>query len=127
MEEKRIYSISPVIVDTDLGTRVEQPVGRQAAQHAHVVGAVWWRIGKNGGDCSLTTTILLQCRDTAELRHVIALIQKEKIKMEVFYDRNEAAYGEKSSYILTAMATHPVEPSKVVGILDYLHLLAEGK
>jgi len=124
MEEKRIYSVSPaVIVPVGPGLRTIQPYGRQSAQHAHAVGMVRWEQGRKGLDYEFTTTILLQCRDSRELIHVAYLLNKAKISIEMFCDRNDSAYGLGVGSIFTAVATYPVEPKKIFGILDYLPLL----
>lgn len=67
------------------------------------------------------TTINLAARDSFELRHVRDLLSQRGIKFEVFYDTNEAVYGDKKK-VLTAVATYPITPEERVGILDYLPL-----
>ena len=124
MEEKRIYSVSPIMIDPGENRPwVLQPYGRQSAQHAHAVGVVWWRMGKAGLDRVPITTILLQCRDSKELCHIFRLLAKANIQKEAFFDRSEEAYGAGTPPIFTALATHPIEPCKVAGIMDYLPLL----
>lgn len=123
MEEKRIYSVSPALIVPNEDKRVIQPYGRQSAQHAHAVGKVWYEIARRAianVDYEPTTTILLQCRDSKELAHVLILLVRARIAHERFYDRNpEYGPGE----VFTSLATHPIEHRKVMGILDYLPLL----
>jgi hypothetical protein len=131
MEEKRIYSVSPsVIVPSVSGpTKTVQPLGRQAAQLAHAVGKVRFQQARLAVDSigyEPITTILLSCRDTRELLHVIDLLTRARIQHERFYDKNEPAYGLGTGHILTAVATHPIQPSKVDHILGYLPLFLEG-
>jgi hypothetical protein len=67
------------------------------------------------------TTIVLGARDSFELNHVYGLLTAAKIPPFRFQDENEEAYGKGLVY--TALATMPVTPEQVVGILDYLPLL----
>jgi Peptidyl-tRNA hydrolase PTH2 len=127
--EKRIYSVSPaVITPGDGSVKIVQPLGRQAAQLAHAVGKVRFdqaRRAIDSVDYETTTTILLDCRDSYELYHVIGLLNRARILNELFYDKNDEAYGPIGN-ILTAVATHPVDPKKVYHILGYLPLFLEG-
>jgi hypothetical protein len=67
------------------------------------------------------TTIILSCRDSFELHHVKQLFNKYvAANYEVFKDTNPEVYGEGE--VITALATHPVAPGEVAGILDYLPL-----
>lgn len=67
------------------------------------------------------TTIIKSCRDSYELRHVKMLLHKYvAINVETFQDENPPVYGEGK--VTTALATHPVTPEEVNGILDYLPL-----
>lgn len=67
------------------------------------------------------TTIILSCRDSFELHHVHQLLRKYvAAEFETFADTNPEVYGEGK--VMTALATHPVEPGQVSGILDYLPL-----
>ena len=69
------------------------------------------------------TTILLSCRDTKELLHVVELLAKARISACVFCDHNEEVYGPApATGIYTAVSTVPVTKEQVVGILDYLPL-----
>jgi hypothetical protein len=53
--------------------------------------------------------------------HVKELLINAQIPYQSFHDENDEAYGEDQK-ILTAIATEPVDPVDVQGILDYLHL-----
>lgn len=67
------------------------------------------------------TTIVLSCRDSFELHHILKLLRyKTSVEFETFKDTNPEVYGVGN--VMTALATHPVEPGAVVGILDYLPL-----
>lgn len=130
---------------TDLPQRTEetrtiqQPAGRLIAQAAHVVSKVRHNLLKNEivrathnakgkkvwyrshilffEPC---TTIILSCRDSFELSHLRGLLGKAEIKYERFLDTNPDVYG--AGLVSTAIATHPVAPNEVIGILDYLPL-----
>jgi hypothetical protein len=119
---------------------VLQPAGRLAAQAAHVVSKVrhnmlkdeiiratraakgkrevWYR--GHVLHFEPVTTIILAAGDSLELHHVRGLLAGAQIKYEVFYDENPEAYGR--GVVMTAVATVPVFPDEVYGILDYLPL-----
>jgi hypothetical protein len=119
---------------------VQQPAGRLAAQAAHVVSKVRHNMlkdeivratraakGKNEVwyrghvlHFEPVTTIILAAADSLELHHVRGLLAGAQIKYEVFYDENPDAYGR--GVVMTAVATVPVFPDEVYGILDYLPL-----
>ena len=68
------------------------------------------------------TTIVLGARDSFELEHVYGLLRDVRgILAYKFNDTNFDVYGDTSE-VTTAFATVPVEPSSVVGVLDYLTL-----
>jgi hypothetical protein len=122
---------------------VQQPAGRLIAQAAHVVSKVRhnmlkaeyvraqqiayknesnqvWMLGQKL-HFQPVTTIILSARDSMELYHVKNLLKNAQIPYQSFYDDNDFAYGEGEK-VLTAIATEPVDPVDVQGILDYLHL-----
>lgn len=135
-EEQRIYVVVAAKVTGMLG-EVSQPMGRQMAQACHAVSlmrvkrALGMALPKVKGRVDITfaiepiTTIILQARDSNELAHVALLLGSEEIPFEEFQDTNED-YGWTSHNlameVYTALATYPVEPSAVMGVLDYLPL-----
>ena len=101
---------------------VIQPLGRQAQQGQHVMGKYMWGAGQAlKTTWKPTTGITLMCRDSAELGHVLHLINKVKICWDIFFDKNEKAYGSNLP-VATAVCTEPVYKDQVTGILDYLPL-----
>lgn len=103
---------------------VIQPLGRQAAQAAHVVSKL--RYVMNSGAIyegpdhfEPITTIILQCRDSAELGHIHYLLFRKKLNPVIFSDTNPD-YGDKFE-APTAVAVH-ASPKQVQYILDYLPL-----
>jgi hypothetical protein len=117
-----------------------QVAGRLMAQGEHVVskvrfcmmraeimratkaakrGKVWYR-GNEVFFFHPVTTINLGVRDSFELEHVRGLLNERKVPYQVFCDPNPEVYGEGK--VLTAIATEPVTPDEVVGIVDYLPL-----
>jgi hypothetical protein len=121
MEEKRIYVVVAATVQTVRGIIV-QPPGRQFAQGCHVVSKLRFEDYKkhasppNNGVFESITTITLQARDSAELRHIAYLLDEKNITPILFYDTNDA-YGPGE--ILTAVAAF-MTPMGSVGITDYL-------
>jgi hypothetical protein len=125
---------------------IVQPAGRMAAQAAHAVSQVRVamvemkvREAIQKGHFSRRqtvqlvqdiqfhpiTTIVLAARDSFELNHVLNLLYTARISVEEFADTNPEAYGPGD--VTTAVATWPVQPNEVLGILDYLPLaLREG-
>lgn len=121
-EEKRIYVVVAETVDTSNGV-VVQPCGRIAAQCAHVVSKM--RAVVDAGWCPITT-IVLAARDSAEMEHVLHLINKDDDTETVtFHDTNSDVYGPGE--VLTAICTLPIEPWKLAGITDYLPLWEHGR
>lgn len=115
MSEKRIYVIVAATVDTDKGL-VVQPAGRQIAQACHAANEVrvhnWEDLG-----FQITTTIILQARNTAELEHVYNLLFEEGLNPVSFEDRNPEYGGECT----TAIAVY-ASFEDVIGLSDYLPL-----
>lgn len=119
---------------------VVQPAGRLIAQAAHVVSKMrmammadmLYKVAKAGKKNPLTweettafvpiTTIILAARDSFELNHVLDLLAHANVNVHVFHDFNQPDYGDVNRQVMTAIATEPVEPEEVVGILDYLPL-----
>ena len=67
------------------------------------------------------TTVVLLARDSYELHHVHRLLEKvPRARVQAFYDENTEAYGP--GRVMTAIATEPVVPRTMGGILDYLPL-----
>lgn len=124
--EKRLYVVVAGTVQVPASTApgrgertVVQPWGRQAAQACHVVSKV--RIKTYNGTESFEpiTTIILQARDSAELRHIATLFHKKKIIYSTFLDSNPD-YGP--GFALTALSTWPIYKDQIVGVCDYLPL-----
>jgi hypothetical protein len=128
---------------SELTKTVEQPAGRLIAQAAHVVSKVRHnmlkeevvraqRIAYKNKSNEMwmqfqklffqpVTTIVLSARDSFELYHVKNLLKNANIPYQTFFDENDPVYGEGEK-VMTAVATEPVDPLDVQGILDYLHL-----
>ena len=128
---------------TEFTESVQQPAGRLIAQAAHVVSKVrhnmlkaeyvraqqiayknksnevWMQFQKL--HFQPVTTIILSARDSFELYHVKNLLKNAQIPYQTFFDDNVEAYGPGEK-VMTAVATEPVDPLDVQGILDYLHL-----
>lgn len=118
-EEKRIYVVIPATVQPEKGRNVLQPYGRQIAQACHVVS----KLRVLHPDPELVgfypiTTIILQCRDTAELMHVSARLVKKFKQMAHFRDDNPEYGYNKPITGVAVMA----EPTKIADILGYLPL-----
>ena len=64
------------------------------------------------------TGITKKCRDSFELLHVKSLLEKANIRFFEFHDTQEGLYED----VVTALATEPVTPFALAGILDYLPL-----
>jgi hypothetical protein len=115
-----------------------QPAGRIMAQQGHVVSRVrdimfkkalvknWDKLKKDSvvfdTYCDPITTINLSVRDSFELHHVFQLLDHAGILVHEFKDFNQPDYGSAELEVRTAIATEPVSPEMVVGILDYLPL-----
>ena len=136
-QERRIYSIVastiqvPVSVirheghvhaDMCKGVRtVIQPPGRQAAQAAHVVSKLRFDNCSgpaHPGEFQPITTIILQCRDSAELGHIFYWLNRRKLNPVIFSDNNPE-YGPGDWP--TAVAVHAT-PKQIQNVLDYLPL-----
>ncbi len=120
---------------------VRQPHGRIAAQVAHVVSLVRLAMAERALRAGFAnpldipgwseawaelakpvTTIVLSARDSYELHHVHRLLEKvPRARVQAFYDENTEAYGP-GKQVMTAVATEPVVPKTMAGILDYLPL-----
>jgi len=124
---------------------IRQPAGRCAAQVGHVVSKMRVamvkqyirkdiaksdrlllnKLGRSAlmfweSECEPYTTIVLAARDSFELNHVYNLLQNAGIAVYDFEDENFEAYGPGK--VRTAIATVPVDPALIEGILDYLPL-----
>ena len=108
-----------------------QPAGRQAMQVGHVRGMVEHHLilsdiaklrGKKINASTVPyhaiTGIVKACRDSFELIHVRNMLEAAGIKFFEFEDTQEDLYED----VVTALATEPVTPFAVAGILDYLPL-----
>jgi len=143
--DKRIYCVVASTVQNPFGSKslvtIVQPLGRQVAQAAHVVSKVRFillrkafiKLLKGRSIAAVreavsallftpVTTIILEARDSYELKHVFVLLEKNGIPVYDFFDTEQPDYGSPTDQVRTAIATEPVEPSDVMGILDYLHL-----
>jgi len=146
----RIYTVVPGTVQTPIkivvnpgfpnvqiagrfeNTRdIEQPVGRQFQQGIHVNRMVENHLllldiaklhGKKISAATVPyhaiTGITKKCRDSFELIHVRNLLEAANIRYFEFRDTQEDLYED----VVTALATVPVDPFAVAGILDYLPL-----
>jgi hypothetical protein len=110
---------------------IVQPAGRQAMQVGHVRGMVEHHlilseIAKLRGKKINATTVPYHCitgivkaaRDSFELLHVKKLLEAANIRFFEFHDDQEDLYED----VVTALATEPVTPFAINGILDYLPL-----
>jgi len=79
-----------------------------------------WFLGHHFMFFHEVTTINLAARDSFELYHVLRLLRAKGVPVHSFRDTNPAVYGEGK--VLTAIATEPIDPAAVDGILDYLPL-----
>jgi hypothetical protein len=112
-----------------------QPAGRQAQQVGHVARKLErtllleeiakHRRGKQTLDAlrrdfpyHAITGITKACRDSFELLHIKRLLDAADIRYVEFEDTQEGEYED----VVTAVATEPVTPFAVAGILDYLPL-----
>lgn len=136
-EEKRIYVIvaetvqnplsyeftkdSPIRVitlpNTDTKTIV-QPIGRIAAQVAHVVSQMRLYTVESNGRAQYTT-IILSVLDSYQLAFRAFLLAQNGVRCDSFFDNNEE-YGPDN--VRTAICTEPIERSKLGFALDYLNL-----
>jgi hypothetical protein len=134
-EEKRIYVVVAQTVDTPNGVII-QPCGRAIAQACHAIGkmqvtsriyhardvqGIGGRLDFEDMPFEEYTTIVLAARDSKELEHVNFLLATKGIPRHMFADNNDAVYGEHAR-ICTALATVPVSPISIYGVLDYLPL-----
>ena len=148
-EGLRIYTVVPGTVQTPIkitydnkvhvyssgrfeNTRdIVQPAGRQAQQVGHVARMVQHhlmllqisqlrgkKINAHTVPYHAITGITKSCRDSFELLHIKGLLQKADIRFFEFRDTQEDLYED----VVTALATEPVTPFAVAGILDYLPL-----
>ena len=127
MDEQRIYVVVAGTVQVPASTKalrtIIQPPGRQIAQACHAVSALRHIPCNQHSTYELpfvpVTTIILQCRDSAELGHnLFSLIQK-KLNPVIFHDTNEAVYGP--GQFATAIAVYATA-KQVWKVLDYLPL-----
>jgi len=138
---RKSFPMEKTVKRNELTRTIQQPAGRLMAQGEHAVSKVRHNMLKNevhrasrlarqrkSWDLWMlsqvvrfqpVTTINLAARDSFELYHIRGLLDGAGIKNEYFYDENPA-YGEGK--VLTAVATVPVHPDEVYGILDYLPL-----
>lgn len=91
MEEKRIYVVVAATVQTIRGNIV-QPLGRQIAQACHVVSKLRQKqkptnfpVEEQTSGFESITTIILQGRDSAELRQIVYLLSEHDITPEAFF------------------------------------------
>jgi hypothetical protein len=151
-EEKRIYVVVAKVVDTIIESKygvIAQIPGRMAAQGGHALSRMrmhrmaelmkgkkyppqrleleieeleeGYEIEELNLADEKITTIWLACRDGKELDHVAGLLDIRRIDYYDFQDENDSLYGLEF-HPRTALATFPVFPADVIGILDYLPL-----
>jgi peptidyl-tRNA hydrolase len=130
-EEKRIYVVVAETVQPDEFTSVDQVPGRLAAQCAHVVSLVRVSMALNQenfrefGVYQPFTTIVLSVKDSKELIHIRAMMDRLKYMHTVFFDSNEDVYGwdrDQPHRVLTALATFPITQSEISDVLGHLPL-----
>lgn len=113
---------------------IVQPAGRQAQQVGHVARMVEHylfleecrKLRRLKAPMTETeavpyypiTGIVKACRDSFELLHVEGLLKARGVRVFEFEDTQEGLYED----VVTALATEPVSPFDVAGILDYLPL-----
>jgi hypothetical protein len=134
IEDNRIYVVVAGTVQVPAPRRnVVQPPGRQIAQACHVVSKLRindsrsFILSQSDRQMAISqqlefkplTTIILQARDSAELRHIQSLLLRRKIHPTVFFDTNNEAYGPNS--VMTALAVLATK-KQIENILDYLPL-----
>jgi len=125
--ESNIYSFGRFEDTRD----IVQPAGRQAMQVGHVRGMVEHHLvlsdiarlrGKKISAATVPyhaiTGIVKKCRDSFELLQQTLDVEKANIRFFEFEDTQEGLYED----VVTALATEPVTPFAVAGILDYLPL-----
>jgi hypothetical protein len=120
MDELRIYVAvaKAVQVPADRPRRsIDQPLGRQIAQACHVVSKLRHNFS---AAFEPVTTIILQARDSAELRHIQTLLLKKKLNVVPFFDTNSDAYGPAET-VMTAVAVL-ASKKQIENIMDYLPL-----
>ena len=143
-DHARIYVVVASKVDGETGL-IQQPIGRMAAQAAHVVSkmrvedrldGVAYRMLCGSVDNKMEdvsrhvdvelarsvlpiTTIVLEARDSRELLHIENLLATANIRSARFVDENPEY---RNGTALTAICTYPVLPEKLQGITDYLPL-----
>jgi len=131
------------LLRTEETKTIKQPAGRLIAQHGHAVSMVREHMLKKkifealklkgkkqdalislllNDDFEPITTIVLSVRDSLELNHILNLLCMVGIPVQRFYDSNQPDYGSPSFEVMTAIATEPVTPNEVTGILDHLPL-----
>ncbi len=137
MKEKRIYVVIAETVDTPdkivvPSGVVAQVPGRMAAQGGHALSRMkMHRLagaaddGKKSSDLfkmadEKITTIWKSCRDSKELQHIADNLDRVRIGHYYFEDENPEVYGYW--HPRTALATIPVHPERIEGVLDYLPL-----
>jgi hypothetical protein len=124
---QEIYSFGRYENTTD----TVQSAGRQAQQVGHVARMVQHhlmllqiaalrgkKINAHTVPYHAITGITKACRDSFELLHVKALLEAANVRYFEFRDSQEDEYED----VVTALATEPVTPFAIVGILDYLPL-----
>ena len=125
--EKRVYVAVAGTVQSPTKSIV-QPPGRQIAQACHVVtllrhNNMYLRVRVDGKAISNffrpITTIILQARDSNELKHVSDLLYEKKRLYPVFFFDENPEYGEQE--LCTAIAVLATK-DQITGILDYLPL-----
>jgi hypothetical protein len=121
--DKRIYVVVAGTIQVPYQKTIVQPLGRQIAQACHAVSKLRinnriWSNLKSKPIFNGITTIVLQCRDSAELMHNYWSLKREKLEPVMFLDENYA-YGLGS--FATAVAVYTTQ-AQVEGILDYLPL-----
>lgn len=110
MNEKRIFVVVATHVDGAHGWHIHQPVGRIAAQVAHVVSQMRISLAKQHGDQPITTVVLSVPHSSA-LDHVNRTLRERNFRTFEFEDENDEYYTGTS---LTAICTEPTTARPII-------------
>ena len=124
-QEEKIFVIVPLSVQVEAKhgdeITIRMPVGRLAAQTAHVVSAMRLSEESPTGDEPITT-IVLTVRNSKELSKVLRELNYGEIAYSTFHDQDEKFYGTKDD-VFTAICTWPCTKDQVDDIIGHLELL----
>lgn len=104
MNEKRIFVVVATHTDGGHNFLLHQPIGRIAAQVAHVVSQMRVSLAKQYGDQPITT-IVLSVPHTENLEDISGMLRGRNFRVFEFEDKNEEYYNGTS---ITAICTEPI-------------------